>query len=385
MSVLRLDKASKSATRIHGWLSTEPRDALDEKVFKRMIAVERKRTERSREPFLLMLLEASDHCDSERNHKALTDILSVLPLSVRATDVVGWYKDRTTVGAMFTGLARNDKNSLLIVIVSRVSATLREHLPPEEFNNVNISFHFFPDEWDHNNRDRPSNPMLYPDLVNQDHGAQSLLRVKRAMDLAGSISTLILCSPLFALIALVIKLSSKGPVFFRQERIGQYGRSFTFLKFRSMHVDSDQHVHQEYVTRLINGQVEDKTQTRKGKGGVYKLTNDKRVTAVGKLLRRTSMDELPQLLNVLHGDMSLVGPRPPIPYELLAYQTWHRRRVLDVKPGITGLWQVSGRSSVKFDEMVRLDLRYATSWTPWLDVLILMRTPRAVITGAGAC
>jgi lipopolysaccharide/colanic/teichoic acid biosynthesis glycosyltransferase len=121
-----------------------------------------------------------------------------------------------------------------------------------------------------------------------------------------------------------------------------------------------------------------------GQKGVYKLTNDKRITPVGKFLRRTSLDELPQLLNVLSGDMSLVGPRPPIPYELATYQTWHRRRVLEVKPGITGLWQVTGRSRVKFDEMVRLDLRYATSWTPWLDLKILLQTPLAVIRGSGA-
>jgi lipopolysaccharide/colanic/teichoic acid biosynthesis glycosyltransferase len=121
-----------------------------------------------------------------------------------------------------------------------------------------------------------------------------------------------------------------------------------------------------------------------GEPGVFKITNDKRITRVGKVLRRTSLDELPQFLNVLRGDMSLVGPRPPIPYELAAYQTWHRRRLLGVKPGITGLWQVLSRSSVQFDEMVRLDLRYASTWTPWLDVKILMRTPFAVIKGSGA-
>ena len=118
--------------------------------------------------------------------------------------------------------------------------------------------------------------------------------------------------------------------------------------------------------------------------GVYKLTNDRRVTRVGKFLRRTSLDELPQLFNVLQGTMSLVGPRPAIPYEVEAYETWHRRRLLEVKPGITGSWQVSGRSRVKFDEMVRLDLQYAKSWSPWMDINILMRTPRAVIGGNGA-
>jgi lipopolysaccharide/colanic/teichoic acid biosynthesis glycosyltransferase len=152
-----------------------------------------------------------------------------------------------------------------------------------------------------------------------------------------------------------------------------------------MHVDSDCSIHREYVTQLIAGQAERNPSNGNGDGaGVYKLTDDARITRVGNFLRRTSLDELPQLLNVLRGDMSLVGPRPAIPYELAAYQTWHRRRVLEVKPGITGLWQVNGRSRVKFDEMVRLDLRYAETWSPWLDIKILLRTPRAVFEGEGA-
>jgi lipopolysaccharide/colanic/teichoic acid biosynthesis glycosyltransferase len=142
-------------------------------------------------------------------------------------------------------------------------------------------------------------------------------------------------------------------------------------------------VHKEYVTKLISNQTGPAPANENG-NAVYKITNDKRVTRVGRFLRRTSLDELPQFLNVLMGDMSLVGPRPPIPYELAAYQTWHRRRLLEVKPGITGLWQVTGRSRVDFDEMVRLDLRYATSWSPLLDMKILVRTPLAVIKGSGA-
>jgi exopolysaccharide biosynthesis polyprenyl glycosylphosphotransferase len=203
------------------------------------------------------------------------------------------------------------------------------------------------------------------------------------MDIVGSALALIICTPVFLVIALAIKASSKGPVFFRQQRVGQHGKRFTFLKFRSMHIDNDPSVHKEYVTKLIAGQAERNPSNGNGEG-VYKLTNDERVTRVGELLRRTSLDELPQFLNVLKGDMSLVGPRPAVPYEVAAYQTWHRRRVLEVKPGITGLWQVNGRSRVKFDEMVRLDLRYAKSWSPWLDIKILMRTPRAVLTGEGA-
>jgi lipopolysaccharide/colanic/teichoic acid biosynthesis glycosyltransferase len=183
------------------------------------------------------------------------------------------------------------------------------------------------------------------------------------------------------IIAAMVKASSKGPVLFKQHRVGQYGRRFTFLKFRSMRTDNDSSVHREYVTKLIAGEAE-RVQASANGTGVYKLANDNRITPIGMLLRKTSLDELPQIFNVLKGDMSLVGPRPPIPYELAAYQTWHRRRVLEVKPGITGLWQVTGRSRVKFDDMVRLDLRYATSWSPWLDLKILLRTPGAVIKGA---
>jgi lipopolysaccharide/colanic/teichoic acid biosynthesis glycosyltransferase len=203
------------------------------------------------------------------------------------------------------------------------------------------------------------------------------------IDVAGSLVMLVLLAPVLLMIAAAIKASSRGPVLYRQKRVGQYGQFFTFLKFRSMHIDNDHRVHKEYVTQLITSQMKSEVSDRDG-DPVYKLTNDRRVTGLGKFLRRSSIDELPQLINVLQGNMSLVGPRPPIPYELEAYQTWHRRRLLEVKPGITGLWQVTGRSRVKFDEMVRLDLRYATSWTPWLDFKILLRTPFAVIRGGGA-
>ncbi len=383
MTLLRSDKATNPANPLLEWSFAGAREVLKEETFKRMIAVERKRTERSREPFLLMLLDAGNHQGSEKNGKALDNILLVLSISIRETDVIGWYTDRTTVGVMFTGLSSNDKSSILSVILNKVSTTLRDQLTTDQFNQVTISFHFFPDDWDQDNPGRPSNPSLYPDLLipNKDRG--SLLRIKQVMDFVGSAVMLMLCTPLFLMIAVAIKASSRGPVLFRQQRVGQYGRCFTFLKFRSMRTDNDQSVHKEYATKIIAGKVENKRSNGNGKG-VYKLTNDPRITRLGKFLRRTSLDELPQLVNVLKGDMSLVGPRPAIPYELAAYQTWHRRRVLEVKPGITGLWQVTGRGRVKFDEMVRLDLRYATSWSPWLDIRILMRTPRAVIGGAGA-
>lgn len=354
---------------------------LNEDAFKRMIAIERKRTERSKEPFLLMLLESGNHQNAEKSARLLDLIVSALLTSIRETDVIGWYKDRTTVGVMFTGLPESDKNAILSTILGRVSATLQNELTFDQFGQISFSFHFFPDDWDHESRGGPSNPALYPDLHSPANGRRSWLSIKRAMDITGSSLMLIAFAPLFLLIALAIKLTSRGPVFFKQDRIGQHGRRFTFLKFRSMRTGNDHSVHKEYVTRLIAGSAE-RVAAGANQEGVYKLANDRRITPIGRILRRTSMDELPQFLNVLRGDMSLVGPRPPIPYELAAYQTWHRRRVLQVKPGITGLWQVTGRSRVKFDEMVRLDLRYATCWSPWLDIKILVRTPAAVIKGA---
>lgn len=364
-------------------LSSVGGEVLDDKSFRRMITIERKRTERSQEPFLLMLLDSGDHPESQSNGIALDAMASALLSSSRETDVVGWYKADTTVGVMFTGLAAGDKNSILSTILNRVKIILRDELIFNQFNQVSISFHLFPDDWDHDNSGRPSNPTLYPDLLNPGSRRRSLLVIKRMIDLVGSALALILFSPLFVVIALAIKVSSKGPVLFRQQRVGQYGQCFTFLKFRSMYVNNDHCVHQKFVTELIANKA-DRQRSSRNNDGVYKLQNDKRITRVGNFLRRTSLDELPQLLNVLRGEMSLVGPRPAILYELAAYQTWHRRRVLEAKPGITGLWQVIGRSRVKFDEMVRMDLRYAMSWSPWLDLKILMRTPFAVIKGTGA-
>jgi lipopolysaccharide/colanic/teichoic acid biosynthesis glycosyltransferase len=357
------------------------RRVLDEESFRRVIAIERKRTERSKAPFVLMLLEVTNQ-SPEKAATALESVMSVLLATSRDTDLVGWYKSKNTIGALFTGLVAGDKSSILMTILSRATNTLRDELSFEQFNLINISLHYYPDDWDENGPGRPSNPALYPDLSTQASGKKPLLILKRAIDIFGGLILSLICLPFCVLIAIVIKATSKGPVLFRQMRVGQHGRQFVFLKFRSMYVDNDHSIHREYVTKLINNETSaDGTRTL---GTVYKLTSDKRITPVGRFLRKTSLDELPQFLNVLRGEMSLVGPRPPIPYELAAYQTWHRRRLLEVKPGITGLWQVTGRSTVDFDAMVRLDLRYATSWSPWLDIKILLRTPLAVIRGSGA-
>ena len=240
----------------------------------------------------------------------------------------------------------------------------------------------FPEDWDQNAAEAPSNQTLYPDLSTRDDARKAFRVMKRAMDILGSAIALIFLSPIFLIIAAAIKATSEGPVFFRQRRVGQHGKAFVFLKFRSMYVNNDAAAHREYVRQLIAGKADQQVSGNGEK--VYKLTKDPRITRVGGFLRKTSLDEIPQFLNVLLGEMSLVGPRPPVPYEVEAYDIWHRRRLLEAKPGITGLWQVSGRCRVTFDDMVRLDLRYARTWSPWMDIKILVRTPGAVVLGEGA-
>ena len=194
---------------------------------------------------------------------------------------------------------------------------------------------------------------------------------KRGSDLIIASVALAILAPLWLLIALLIKLDSSGPVFYKQERVGMDGRVFLFYKFRTMRADTDDAEHREFQRRYIRGQPD--SNQGDDQRPAYKLRADDRVTRVGRVLRRTSIDELPQLFNVLRGDMSVVGPRPPIPYEVESYELWHRKR-LDMKPGITGLWQVSGRNRLPFDEMVRMDLYYIENWSLLLDVKIILQT-----------
>jgi len=185
---------------------------------------------------------------------------------------------------------------------------------------------------------------------------------------------LVLLSPVLLAAAILIKLDSRGPVFFRQERTGQGMRRFRVWKFRTMYTDADPEIHRRYIEQLVAGEAP--------ASGLKKLVDDPRVTRVGRTLRRTSIDELPQLFNVLAGEMSIVGPRPGIDYELEHYAPSHFRR-FDARPGITGLWQVSGRNELNFVEMLDLDVRYVDELGPGMDLKILAKTPRAMI-GKGA-
>ncbi|MCX5845251.1 MAG: sugar transferase [Deltaproteobacteria bacterium] len=347
--------------------------------FHHMLRIERKRTERSKKPFLLILLDFSGLKTKNRNASMYEKVKSVIVSCSRETDLQGWYEHNKTIGAIFTEMASVEESSIE-KIFRKLQNKIGENLDAEDVKKIKVSFHVFPEE---NGNTVINNSLfniaLYPDLSRPSISRQTTSSLKKILDITGSLFALLLFFPIFLIIAAAVKLTSNGPVFFKQERMGLNGEIFTFLKFRSMYTNSDQNRHKDYIKKYI----------AKGKGdantpGVYKLNNDPRITAIGHFLRKTSLDELPQFINVLKGEMSLVGPRPPIPYECEIYDIWHRRRLLSVKPGITGLWQVTGRSSTTFDEMVRLDLKYINEWSLWLDIKLLLKTPWVILTGKGA-
>jgi lipopolysaccharide/colanic/teichoic acid biosynthesis glycosyltransferase len=358
-----------------------PVEVCVEKEFLYRLLLERRRAERSRNPFLLMLLDA--RLPQAEARQILLHIATVMAPAIRETDWLGWYEDGDILGAVFTEIGGNDIRAIKETVRSKARRWLHDHLPTEIAAKIVISLHAFPQDWDASDQEWAADAKLYPELHPHAQKKSISRTVKRAIDVSASGLLLILLSPLLGAIAALVKLTSDGPVLFKQERIGQFGKRFKFLKFRSMFLNNAPTIHQEYVRDFIAGS-KGAHSTNSAEAPVYKIVNDPRVTPLGRFLRKTSLDELPQLWNVLVGEMSLVGPRPPVPYEFAVYDHWHRRRVLEVKPGITGLWQVNGRSRTTFDEMVRLDLQYATEWSLWLDVKILLATPRAVLSSSGA-
>lgn len=356
---------------------------VSEEEFRRMLCRERKRSERSRKHLLLMLVDCKRTTGRNADQPLLEKVAGVVAAEIRETDLSGWFESETVVGAIFTELGDAEASSAIQTIETKISAGLHKSFKRDQVDKLQIAFYAFPDSWAGDGTGRSVSAPLYPDLLEKEEKKKTSLLIKRSMDIVGSGIALVLCSPLFLVLSAIIKLTSQGPVFFRQSRVSQYGKHFTFLKFRSMKVATSDTIHKDYVKNFIAGKAETPTSTGQ-KAPVYKITNDPRVTAIGRFMRRTSLDEVPQFWNVFIGEMSLVGPRPPIPYELEAYDVWHRRRLLEVKPGITGLWQIHGRSSTTFDEMVRLDLQYSRTWSPMLDVKILLDTPRAVLMGDGA-
>ncbi|MGA7793486.1 MAG: sugar transferase [Candidatus Acidiferrales bacterium] len=358
----------------------EPDELLPENVFHSMLTLERRRAERSRKPFVLMLIDAN--LENGTAEVILRQAVDIVVSSKRETDLVGWYKQGAILGIIFTEV--NLEGELTETLRAKMETAFIKHLGRDRSAKIAISVHIFPESWDKNNSGWVADSKLYPDLKRKGTRKRLPLVIKRAIDIAGSGALLLVLSPFLAAIVALIKLTSKGPVIYQQERLGQFGGRFQCMKFRTMYTNNDPKIHQDYVQKFIAGK--DGLDNSGGSDKpVYKLVKDPRVTFIGGLLRKTSMDELPQFWNVLRGDMSLVGPRPPVPYEFEVYDIWHRRRVLEVKPGVTGLWQVSGRNRTRFDEMVRLDLRYSQTWSIWLDLKILFATPWAVFNGGGAC
>lgn len=335
------------------------------------LRMEKRRADRSKAPLSLALFHFNER--RSNNGSEIQEFLKSMIKNTRETDIKGW------VDYDVIGLILPDTDEKGVTICTEKIANGRRD------RTYSVVIGTYPDHlFEKLLTEEEGPPDLFPldlDEPAKFHGFQDA--VKRCMDIVGSLIGIILCAPLMFITALAIKINSSGPVIFKQIRQGKKGTCFLFCKFRSMHCNVDDQVHREYVTSLIKGQ-HDKINQGVGEEPLYKMKNDSRITRVGRIIRKTSIDELPQLFNVLKGEMSLVGPRPPIPYEVEKYEPWHLRRILEVKPGITGLWQVDGRSKTSFDDMVRLDLRYVQNWSLWLDIKILIKTIRAVLRPQGA-
>ena len=353
------------------------RAVFDQKVFSDALLRQRRRAERFEERSLLILVSRERAAATTRPFD-WTPVIRTLGDLTRDTDFVGWFEHDLTLGILFTNCdVLPDKAATQVEL--RVRQALSQRVD-RHTHHVSVQFQEYPAPRRSNGSERAdrADDVAPPAEQHWTFGGA----IKRVLDFVASLFLLVLLSPLLLAIALAIKLTSAGPVLFRQTRVGRWGNTFTIFKFRTMVVHADSTIHQQYVSQFIKTGAPAAGATG---AAVFKIVNDPRVTRVGAILRKTSLDELPQLLNVFRGDMSLVGPRPPMPYEVAQYKAWHYRRVVDAKPGMTGLWQVTGRSRTTFDEMVRLDLRYARKCSTWEDIRILLATPRAVISGKGAC
>ena len=329
---------------------------------------EKRRTERSKTPLSMVLyrLNGAAAGDADRlldvlhTAKRETDILghlagSQIVVLCPDTDQVGIQAFRKKIDSQVGGLP-----------IDSAAATYPGHLFDRVSDGATAS-------------DLP--PALLADTPGIIKHGYSL---KRSIDIVGALLALVLFAPLMIVVAVLIALTSRGPVIYMQPRLGKGAVPFQFYKFRSMVANNDDRAHREFVAKLINKRHGDGSADQCGEQPSYKLKADPRVTPIGRIIRKTSIDELPQLINVLKGDMSLVGPRPPIPYEASNYDAWHLRRLLSVRPGITGLWQVEGRSRVGFNDMVRMDLRYIRGCSLSMDMRILLKNLIVVLRCEGA-
>lgn len=356
---------------------------LDEPNFKQTVMLERKRADRSglAMALLLITIPRSSGEQERADGVVLANILSTVTSEL---DILGWFEPSCIIGLIVPEIDPADLADTCDRLANTVRSTIAIQVGEEMAQHLSLRWRVYPESALLTSEEQMSSMhlLVYPEFSAQEPAIMHFQTIKRGMDIVLSALLVTLLLPVFALIAIFVKLSSPGPILFRQVRVGHLMKPFTMYKFRTMYAEADHQVHHDYVSWFITAS--DKAQSQQ-KPSVFKLTDDARITPIGRFLRRTSLDELPQLWNVLIGDMSLVGPRPPLSYELQQYKPWHRGRVLQAKPGITGLWQVKGRSRTTFDEMVRLDLRYARTMSLWSDIRILLATPVAMITGKGAC
>jgi lipopolysaccharide/colanic/teichoic acid biosynthesis glycosyltransferase len=359
---------------------SEPRwhqHVVAQELFKDVLIRERTRADRFDQPFVLLLVEVDTVARRPRCAGNAPDELSsiwmhvteALTVAAGGTAVLGWFEKPTVLGAIVPHMIFGCD------IETLVRRELSKRVDDETPARLSIRSHVYTPFGRQEGWRETDSLLLHEHSPGQRRPAE--YRIKRSLDFAGSVTLLLVLSPVFLLIAALLKLTSPGPILFRQTRMGQMAKPFTMLKFRTMRVNADRALHHEFVTKFIRSSAQ---LSPAGRKALFKLRNDPDVTPLGRILRKTSLDELPQLWNVLRGDMSLVGPRPPLTYEVEQYRPWHWRRVLDAKPGMTGLWQVSGRSRTTFDEMVRLDLQYVRTCSLWTDFKILLTTPRAVIS-----
>lgn len=360
-----------------------PSPSLNEESFRNAITRERKRTERSGLGIVLVVIrwEGGGQTGASPDiWKAIDEALRIVKSEV---DLFGWFEDGIAKGLLVPDIDLSKLTAVCEQLIVNIRKELTDRVEAEKAASLSFRLRVYPEPMRSEEEASQSiDSYLFPELHDTSARILRYDLLKRGLDIVGSLILLILLLPLMAAVAVSVKVTSRGPMIFRQVRIGQMMKPFMILKFRTMRADADHGIHHNYVSWFIT--TSDQSQG-KDKNQVFKLTSDPRITPIGHFLRKTSLDELPQLWNVLKGEMSLVGPRPPLWYELQQYKPWHRYRVLEVKPGITGLWQVSGRSRTTFEEMVRLDLRYARTRSLWTDIKILLATPKAVISGKGAC
>ncbi len=332
----------------------------EEPEFHHLVKRERELSDRSGTPFSLVSISVSDPDD----RIYLQEMIRIVLKRMRAIDEIGWMDD----GHIGILLAGTDGGGSRIFSMDLADTFHRAGLRPS------ITVFHYPDPLVQQNSEEPEHPdsrdsfAPSPDDL-QEIFATTVPRWKRMLDLIGGATGVLLFSPLFLLWPLYLAIVSPGPVFFRQKRVGYNGKSFSFLKFRTMHMNTTTHSHQEHLRGLISSEEPmQKLDDRK----------DPRIIPGGSLLRKLSLDEVPQFLNVLRGDMSLVGPRPCIPYEAEEYLHWHTHR-FDLLPGMTGLWQVSGKNRLSFKEMIRLDIAYGQRLSLWEDLRIILATVPAIV------